>query len=92
MRTFLVTQQLQCCGGARLDRIGDGDHPARRAVQRQEQRRRAVVAQRVGGCLQVAQRDALRLHQRRVAQRHRVPIDRSAHALAGHRGEIGRAA
>ena len=78
--------------GALLDRIGHGDDPRERPIDGNEHRRLAIRAERVGPRLGFAGLEPEIPHHRRIAERHVASVDGAAHALAGDRFEIGRAA
>jgi hypothetical protein len=75
--------------GRGLDRIRDRDRAGEAPVDRHQHHGGAVVAQPLGLALQCAGRDAELRQEGGVAERHRPALDRSGHALAARRVEVG---
>ena len=69
-------------GGRRLDRVGDRDDAAGLAVERGEDRCRAIVAQFVRRPFERRDINSSRLHHGPVAERRLAPVNRAGHALA----------
>jgi len=64
-----------------LDGVGDGDQPGRLAVRRDEHRRLALGAQGFGALRKRIDRDAEGVHQRPIAERHRLRADAPSRAF-----------
>ena len=89
MRRPSPAQRVERRRRRRLDRIGDGDHAGKLAVDRDEDRRGAVLAQIVPRRHR-ARRSSMpsSARNRRIAERHAPPSTMPSHALAGRRVEV----
>ena len=75
--------------GGRFDRIGNGDHAGRPAVDRHEHHGLAVSAERVCGRIEHATVDAAIAKQRHVSEHDGSPVDRPHDSLSSHRLKVG---
>ena len=88
MHAFL-RQRLERRRSRGLDRIRDGDDARRRAVDRDEDRGRAVLAQLFGPPVEPDRRNVQLGEERRIAEHHALALDHADRTLAGRRIEAG---
>ena len=86
----LPAQRRERVRRRRLDRIGDRDQAGGRAVDRDEDHGRAVLAQLLGFFRQRVGRDAELGEPARIAEREAPPVDHRDRALAARRVELAR--
>ncbi len=89
MRDSLRAQSFERRRRCRLYRIGDRDKSGERAVEGDEDDRRAVSPQALGLRLQRIGRDPELGEKLGIAERDATTLDRAARAFAGRRVEAG---
>src|SRR5215831_18990672 len=75
-----------------LDRVGNSDQPGGRAINGNEDHRRAFLAKLISLCNEWAELDIRLAHDPRVADDEATPVNRTAHALSDRRRKIAHVA